>query len=141
LSTTHQDRPLDTATPCVAVVDDDESLLRSLGRLLRSAGYKVETFGSGQEFLDRLPDHRPGCLVLDVHMAGMTGIELHDRLRAEGADVPVVLITAYETPQSRQHAQQASTKLLLKPFDKHSLLLAINDAVGSAGYQQPRVRI
>lgn len=121
----------EVSTPRVAVVDDDASFLRSVGRLLRSAGYPVETFASGRELLAALPAGAPECLVLDVHMPEMTGLELHDRLRAEGYCFPVVFVTAYETSQTLQYARQAGSILLLKPFDKKTLLLAVNNAVGA----------
>ena len=97
------------ANPLIVVVDDDVSFLRSVGRLLRSAGYAVATFGSGREFLAALPALSPRCLVLDVHMPGMTGLELYERLAAQGASVPVVFVTAYDTPQNRERARQAGS--------------------------------
>ncbi len=115
--------------PSIAVVDDDTSFLRSVGRLLRSAGYPVETFGSGREFLDSLATHRPACLVLDMHMPEMSGLELHQRLLVSGSSLPVVFVTAHETEATAQRMRQTGTELLLKPFDKDSLLAAIHDAM------------
>jgi len=115
--------------PHIAVVDDDASFLRSVGRLLRAAGYPVETFGSGRAFLASLKTHVPKCLVVDIHMPEMSGLELHDRLRARGSRFPVVFVTAYETPQTNQHVHEAGCGLLLKPFDKEALLIAIDSAL------------
>ena len=118
------------APPLIAVVDDDVSFLRSVGRLLRSAGYAVDTYGSARQFLASLPTTSPRCLVLDVHMPEMTGLQLQDRLAAEGHCLPVIFMTAFDTPQTREHARKAgSFGLLLKPFDKAALLQAIQGAV------------
>ncbi len=114
----------------IAVVDDDASFLRSVGRLLRSAGYGVEMFGSAREFLATLPSGQPQCLVLDVHMPEMTGLQLQENLAAQGCQVPIIFMTAYDTPQTREHASRpGSMGLLLKPFDKQSLLDAIQAAL------------
>lgn len=114
----------------IAVVDDDASFLRSVGRLLRSAGYGVEMFGSAREFLATLPSGQPQFLVLDVHMPEMTGLQLQENLAAQGCQVPIIFMTAYDTPQTREHAgRPGSMGLLLKPFDKQSLLDAIQAAL------------
>lgn len=116
----------------VAVVDDDPSFQRSVGRLLRLAGFSVETFDSGQDFLASLATQTPECLVLDVHMPGMSGLELHAHLVQLGSPIPVIFVTAYETPQTLQYAHQSGSTLLLKPVTPPSLLLqAIRTAVQS----------
>lgn len=118
--------------PLIAVVDDDASFLRSVGRLLRTAGYDVEMFSSGRDFLASFPACLPQCLVLDVHMPHMTGLELQDRLVADDLRLPVVFVTAYDTPQTREHARRAgSFGLLVKPFDQGALLRAVKAAVRS----------
>jgi FixJ family two-component response regulator len=118
--------------PLIAVVDDDTAFLRSLGRLLRSAGYRVAMYSSGKEFLSSLPASTPQCLVLDVHMPGLSGLDLHDQLAARGACVPLIFVTAYDTPQTREHAcSPGSFGLLLKPFSKEALLRAITQALHS----------
>ena len=120
----------DSARPLIAVVDDDASFLRSIGRLLCSVGYAVKTFGSAREFLASLPGSSPQCVVLDIHMPEMTGLELQDWLAERGSCVPVILMTAYDTPQTRQRARQAGGfGFLLKPFDKQALLNAVAAAV------------
>ena len=120
----------DSASPLIAVVDDDASFLRSVGRLLRSVGYAVKTFGSAQEFLASLPGSSPRCVVLDIHMPQMTGLELQDWLAAHGSCVPVILMTGYDTPQTRQRARQAGGfGFLVKPFAKQALLNAVAEAV------------
>ncbi|HOC56164.1 MAG TPA: response regulator [Verrucomicrobiota bacterium] len=118
--------------PLVAVVDDDASFSRSLGRLLRSVGYTVNTFNSGHEFLDSLLDSQPACLVADMHMPAMSGLELAQRLRAQRRSVPVIFITAFDTPQTREQARRAGCfGFLLKPFDNDELLSAIRTATGT----------
>jgi FixJ family two-component response regulator len=117
--------------PLIAVVDDDASFLRSLGRLLRSVGYAVATFSSGREFLSSLADYPPQCLVADMQMPAMSGLELQERLGAQGSCVPVIFITAYDTPQMWEQARRAGCfGLLLKPFDNAELLGAIREATG-----------
>lgn len=111
------------------MVDDDVSFVRSVGRLLRSAGYPVETFASGDDFLAALPAAAPECLVVDVHMPQMDGLELHDKLLAQGIAFPIVFMTAQETPQILHHVQEAHSELLLKPFDRQALVHAIARAV------------
>ena len=101
--------------PHIAVVDDDASFLRSVGRLLRTADYAVETFGSARQFLSSLPTSLPECLVLDVHVPEMTGLQLQGRLADQGYCAPVIFVTAYDTPQTRAQARQAGAfGLLLK---------------------------
>lgn len=119
------------APPFIAVVDDDTPFLRSVGRLLRFAGYAVETFSSARQFLASLATKVPRCLVLDVHMPEMTGLQLQEVLATRGCCVPVVLMTAYDTPQIREQARKVgSFGLLLKPFDQEALLRAVRVAIG-----------
>ena len=121
-----------TARLLIAVVDDDESLLRSVGRLLRSKEYAVVTFGAARELLAVLPDLKPSCLVLDIHMPEMTGLELKELLTLQRRCPPTIFMTAYDTAQTRDRAQQAgSFGLLVKPFDKEELLKAITEAIRS----------
>lgn len=110
----------------IAVVDDDESFLRALKRVLRSAGFPVETFSSGRNFLDSLATSIPACVVLDVQMPELGGFEVQERLAALNLILPVVFITAHDTPQFRLRAQQSGTAgLLTKPFDGESLLQVV----------------
>lgn len=120
------------APPLVAVVDDDASFLRSVGRLLRSMGYAVKTFGSARQFLGSLPRDTPRCLILDVHMPEMTGLQLCDQLTVLGYCLPVIFLTAYDTPQTREYAQRlGSHGMLLKPFDMRQLLDALTEALNN----------
>jgi FixJ family two-component response regulator len=91
----------------VAVVDDDESFCRSLGRLLRAAGMQPITYASGEAFLEDRKHPQFDCLVLDVHLGGMSGIELGRRLADEGRSTPFICITAHDEPETRAEAEAA----------------------------------
>jgi FixJ family two-component response regulator len=115
----------------VFIVDDDLSVRKALKRLLRAAGWTVATFASAEEFLDFPAAPAPGCLVVDVHLPGLNGLELQARLRAEGRSIPTVFITAYEDEQVREKALQSGAKAFLqKPFDDAVLLDAVERATG-----------
>jgi FixJ family two-component response regulator len=115
----------------ICVVDDDESLLRALRRLLGASGFDVATFASAEEFLGSGQRERAACLVLDIHLGGLDGFELHERLVAAGERVPVVMITARDDGASRERARRAGVMgYLRKPFDEASLIEAINRALG-----------
>ena len=126
---------MSAAKSLIAVVDDDRSVVKSLARTLRSAGYEVGAFGSAKEFLASLNASPPQCLVLDVHMPEMSGIELQDRLAAQKSCVPIILMTAHDTPQTRERAHRAgSFGLLLKPFANELLLRRIQEALSSRAH-------
>lgn len=111
--------------PVVAVVDDDASVRRSLQRLIRAAGYAVETFASAGEFLDWLARGHAACLVLDVHMREISGLELQERLA-----VPVVFITSEEDAVTRARIEKSGAfGHVWKPFDEQVVLGAIRRAV------------
>src|SRR2546423_1357219 len=88
----------------VTIIDDDRSLLRALGRLVRAAGFVVKTFTSAEEFLESDRSVPPRCLVLDMRLGGMDGFELHERLRASGTPPPVIFMTAHDDVASRDRA-------------------------------------
>ena len=94
-------------SPLVCIVDDDRSLLRALGRLLRTAGFTVEAFASAEEFLETKHRVPPRCLILDVRLGGMSGFQLHDLLLATGTPPPVVFITAHDDAATRERARPA----------------------------------
>jgi FixJ family two-component response regulator len=113
-------------TPTVFVVDDDEAMRDSLQWLLRSAGYAVATFASGEEFLAAVGVNRHGCLLLDVRMHGMSGLELHERLHAGGYTLPVVFITAHgDVPMAVSAFRQGATDFIEKPFNDDDLVALI----------------
>ena len=122
-----------TLPPVVAIVDDEESVRRALERLLRSAGFAVETFPSGAEFLLSLPEHRPACLVLDLHMPDLSGLDVQVLIKREGYDVPTVIITGHDTAEVRARVVARGARAYLrKPVDDKLLLASIKDAIGAA---------
>ena len=117
--------------PLLAVVDDDADVRVALTRLVSSAGFAVETFASGAEFLRSLDDHEPDCVVLDLHMPEMSGFDVQGALASSHAAVPVIVITGHDTPESRARAIQLGAKVYLcKPIDDEALLAAIGTAIG-----------
>lgn len=118
-----------TSARVIAIVDDDPSVRRALRRLVQSAGYMAQTFASARQFLDWLPRGRAGCLVLDIHLDGMSGFDLQERLVADGAGVPVILITAHDDASTRARIEKSGAAgHLWKPVDDQALL----DAIGRA---------
>jgi FixJ family two-component response regulator len=117
--------------PLLAVVDDDADVRVALTRLVSSAGFNVETFASGAEFLRSVQDHEPDCVVLDLHMPEMSGFDVHGALSRGHPAVPVVVMTGHDTPESRARAVQMGAKVYLrKPINDEALLAAIGDAIG-----------
>ena len=118
--------------PFVNVVDDDALVLRSLGRLLRSAGFAVRTFPSSQEFLSQARKGEPGCLVLDLTMPGINGLELQAQLTRLGNDCPVVFLSGNaDVPHSVQAMKAGAVDFLVKPVDREKLLAAVRLAIGN----------
>jgi FixJ family two-component response regulator len=116
--------------PMVFVVDDDPSVRRSLTRLLTSAGYTVEAFASAKEFLAREPYAGPCCLVLDVRMPGLSGLELQETLATAGRRMSIVFVTGHvDVPMSVRAMKRGAADLLTKPVDDKDLLAAIHRCV------------
>jgi FixJ family two-component response regulator len=116
----------------LAVVDDDEDVRVALARLVSSAGLAVEAFASGEAFLRSVADHEPDCVVLDLHMPGMSGFDVQGALAVAHAGVPVVVITGHDTPESCERALRLGAKAYLrKPVDDEALLSAIGTAIGA----------
>jgi FixJ family two-component response regulator len=119
--------------PLIFVVDDDPSVRTSLGRLLEAAGYAVETFGSAHAFLDRAPHAGPGCLVLDVRMPGLTGLQLQEALAATGRQMAIVFVSGHsDVPMSVRAMKAGAIDFLAKPYNVEELLRAIERAVAKA---------
>jgi FixJ family two-component response regulator len=110
------------------VVDDEESVRTSLRRLLRASRLEAVTFASGQEFLDALPAHRPDCLILDLQMPGLSGVEVQRQLADRCLQVPTIIITADDEARGRAHSP-STVAYLCKPFEDHVLLATIARAV------------
>jgi FixJ family two-component response regulator len=118
------------APALVFVVDDDASVRKSLARLVKAAGYGAETFASVRDFLARRPHEGPCCLVLDVRMPGLTGLDLQEALRAAGQRVAIVFITGHrDVPVSVKAMKGGAVDFLTKPVDEGTLLGAIQQAV------------
>jgi FixJ family two-component response regulator len=115
----------------VFVVDDDPWVLSAVGRLIRSAGHKVETFGSPREFFEQTRSDEPGCLVVDLRMPEVGGLELHAAMERAGYHLPVIFMSGQADIQSTVRAMQSGAiDFLIKPFDEHQLLKAIDRAIG-----------
>lgn len=116
--------------PTVFIVDDDSSVLRGTARLMRSAGLSAETFSSAREFLRRAPPEGPSCLVLDVRMPGLSGLDLQEELVQAKISIPIVFITGHgNIPMSVQAMKQGAVDFLPKPFDDDDLLTAVGRAI------------
>ncbi len=117
-------------TPEIYVVDDDASIRKSIERLIRSAGFKVRVFASAEEFLEQDLYKHPGCLILDVRMPGISGMELHRELRKREISLPIIFITGHgDIPMSARTMGDGVVALLPKPFDDQALLDAIQKAI------------
>ena len=115
---------------CVSVVDDDALVLRSLGRLLQSVGYAVRTFSSSQDFLEYCADGAPSCVVMDLSMPGLDGLELQQALSRKSDAPPVVFLSGHGSIASSVQAMKAgAVDFLTKPFDDRQLIGAVNAAV------------
>jgi len=116
--------------PLISVVDDDESMREAIRGLMKSLGYTAEAFASAEEFLNSRQAPRTSCLIADVQMPGMTGIELHRHLIASGNTIPTILITAYPDDSIRASAiQDGVVGYLSKPFDENDLLACIRSSL------------
>lgn len=114
----------------VFVVDDDESVRESLGGLIRSAGLRAETFASAQQFLAGPRANAPSCLVLDVHLPGLSGLDLQKRMAEVDIDIPIIFITGRgDIPMSVRAMKAGAVEFLTKPFRDHDLLAAIGQAL------------
>jgi FixJ family two-component response regulator len=128
--------------PLISVVDDDRSVVESIVSLLESVGYAAAGFVSADEFLNSPHLRRTACLILDVRMPGMGGLELQRRLAAENIQTPIIFITAQGDQEvSEEVLKSGATALLRKPFNQESLLTALRSALaqseGPTGAQIP----
>ena len=119
-----------SSRPLVAIVDDDESLRSATSNLLQAAGFSTTTFADAETFLVSAGEPRAACLVTDMRMPGMSGVELCERLTASGAPIPTVLITAYPSDATRSRAREAGIVCCLaKPFAPDELLECVRAAL------------
>src|SRR5580704_11590857 len=122
--------PMSHATPIVFVVDDDISVRESLESLIRCAGWQPETFASAQEFLARPRVLAPSCLVLDVALPDLSGLDLQKRIAVDRIDMPIIFITGYgDVPMTVQAMKAGAVEFLMKPFSDDVLLSAIRHAI------------
>jgi FixJ family two-component response regulator len=118
------------ATPIVFVVDDDISVRESLELLIRNEGWQPETFASAQDFLDRPRIFAPSCLVLDVSLPGLNGLELQKRVAVERSDMPIIFISGHgDVPMTVQAMKAGAVEFLTKPFGDTALLSAIRQSL------------
>jgi FixJ family two-component response regulator len=111
------------ARPLVVVIEDDLASQRTLARVLRTGGYEAITYSSAEEFLFSPPDASPIGLLLDVHLGGMSGLDLQRRLRHEGSKLPVIIITAFDDARSREQAERLGcVAYLRKPCEAETIL-------------------
>ncbi len=116
--------------PVVFVIDDDESVCRSLRRLMKSVGHNVRTFTSAKDFLNQGCLNVPGCLILDVRMPGIGGLELQKRLVDSGSKMPVIFMSAHEDTSAREQGLRAGAiAFLQKPFEDQVLVEKVNSAL------------
>ncbi len=121
------------AKPLISIIDDDESMREAIKGLMRSLGYRVEAVASAQEFLSSRHVHRTSCLIADMQMPGMTGLELYQRLSTSGKPIPTILITAYPDDGVRERALSAGViGYLSKPFEEDDMLACICSALTHA---------
>jgi FixJ family two-component response regulator len=122
--------PMSSATPIVFIVDDDVSVRESLELLIRDENWKPETFASAQEFLAHPRKRVPSCLVLDLSLPGLNGLELQKQLAVEHIDMPIIFITGYgDVPQSVQAMKAGALEFLTKPLNNDALVGAIRNAL------------
>jgi FixJ family two-component response regulator len=120
--------PIDS--PRIAIVDDDALFRRSVERLVRSAGFTVETFGSAEDFLEHGDLDKTGCVILDMKLPGMNGFDLQRRLITRARSLPIVFVSAHEDATMRANALRAGAiAFLKKPFDDDALLEALHRGI------------
>jgi FixJ family two-component response regulator len=120
-----------TSPALIAVVDDEASICRAMLRLLRSANFRAEAFASAAEFLAFLSKQKPDCLVLDLQMPAMTGMELQEQLRRSKTPLPVIIITAHDEPEAAERCLALGASLYLrKPIEANLLIDSIRNLIG-----------
>ena len=121
-----------SAPPRVVVIEDDPSFRRALSRSLSLRGFRTDAYASAEEFLEQGSPDTTDCIVLDIHLGGMSGFELQAELAARPSPPPIVFITAFDDPATRERAHEAGAAAYLqKPFDERSLVEAITRAAGA----------
>lgn len=123
--------------PIVHLIDDDPGVRRSLGLLMESASLAARDYASGEEFLDQVDPRLPGCMVLDLRMPGMSGIEVLHRLRSANNEIPAIIISGHaDVPTAIRSMKLGAIDLLQKPFEPRALLDAVRSAIAKSVEQQ-----
>jgi|SRR5580693_1000821 FixJ family two-component response regulator len=123
---------VETKAKLVAIVDDDDSMRSALQGLLKAVGLPAQAFASGEEFLKSGQQRQTGCLIADIRMPGMSGLELQAKLNAERCRIPTIFITAHGDANLRMQALRAgAVEFLAKPFDDEALLESVRGALQS----------
>jgi FixJ family two-component response regulator len=121
---------MDRTSNLIAIIDDDEAMQDSLHDLMEATGLVARCFGSAEEFLESDLRTQAGCLIVDIHMPKMSGLQLQAKLKEEGCDIPVVFITAHGDARMRIRAmREGAAEFLAKPFDHHLLLKSVRAAL------------
>jgi FixJ family two-component response regulator len=116
--------------PIIAIVDDDPSAREGLQSLIQSAGWRAESFASAQEFLARPRAEVPSCLILDLQLPGLSGLDLQKRMAEVGLEIPIVFLTGHgNIPASVQAMKAGAVEFLTKPFDEEELVQAVQEAI------------
>jgi|SRR3984957_11733216 len=122
--------PLDRTSKLIAIIDDDEAMQDSLRDLMEAAGLAARCFGSAEEFLESDLHRKAACLIVDIRMPRMSGLELQAKLREEDCNVPIVFITAHGDARMRiQAMRRGAVEFLAKPFDHQLLLRRVRSAL------------
>jgi FixJ family two-component response regulator len=117
-------------TPLIHVIDDDESIRKAVTRLLKAAGYEVQSYTTSGEFLLADQDNRVGCIILDIRMPGPTGLELQAALKRQGNSLPIIFLTGHgDIPMSVRAMKAGAVDFLTKPVQKQELLAAVSQAL------------
>lgn len=121
----------------IAIVDDEEPVRKALCRLLRASGLNAEAFSSGQTFLDSIVARQPDCVILDLHMPGLSGLQVLQQLQSSRNTLPAIIITGHDEPQTHERCLSAGASAFLrKPLDGEVLLEAIDRAVTGRSMQE-----
>jgi two-component system response regulator FixJ len=122
--------PLDQTSKLISIIDDDEAMQDSLRDLLEAAGLAAQCFGSAEEFLKSDLHRKAGCLIVDIRMPKMSGLQLQARLKEEERNIPIIFITAHGDTRMRIRAmREGAVEFLAKPFDHHVLLKRVRAAL------------